>query len=129
MKLIPCLRMAMAITAGLLLLGNAACGGGGGAAQNTTPPVISVSLKADKGALGPGGTAVLTATVANDSSNAGVTFSKPAGDAGTLTPTGAFTATYTAANFTQAGSVVITATSKADPSKSAIQTLTLTLSI
>lgn len=128
MRLSQFLRITIGAVAGLLLLGNSGCGGGS-PTQTTTPPAVSVSVKSDKAALGPGGTAALTATVANDSSNAGVTFSKPAGDAGTLTPTGAFTATYTASNFTQAGSVVVTATSKADATKTASQTLTLTLAI
>lgn len=84
----------------------------------TTPPPSSVEIN---------GTAQLAATVANDSSNAGVSWScAPAGSCGTFTPaqTASAAATvYQAPN--AAGPVTITATSVAEPTVTASAIVTV----
>jgi len=109
---------------GLVLAG---CGGAAGPVTNTPPPTISVSISASSTALGTGQSSSLTATVSNDTSNAGVTWSLSQDAQGTLTTVDAFHATYAAGTVTQAGSVVVTATSKADSTKTATQTIQLAL--
>jgi arylsulfate sulfotransferase len=70
-----------------------------------------------------GGTAQFTATVTNDSSNAGVTWTASSASAtsGTVDATGKFTA----ATVTKATTATVTATSKTDTTKSASATVTI----
>jgi hypothetical protein len=100
-------------------------GCGGGSSTTPPPPAISVSFStAPPASLQVSKTAPVTATVANDSSNAGVDWScTPANSCGafnpTHTPSGTAT-TYTApASVPSGGKVTITATSSADNTKSA----------
>ncbi len=108
-----------------------ACGGGGaGTSLSTTPPPdilnITVSVAAQPDTAQPGGTAQITATVNNDSSNAGVTWSLacPAALCGAVsastTASGA-AATYTAPLEPPVDgmAVLITATSIANPARAA----------
>ena len=90
---------------------------------------IEVSLsKVAQWSLATGATATISATVANDSTNGGVTWScTPATTCGSFSPSqtasGAMT-TYTAPS--AAGTVVITATSVSDDAQSASTTVTVT---
>jgi hypothetical protein len=97
-------------------------GGGGG---GTTP--ISVALTGAPSSLGPNGTASITATVSNDSAAKGVTWScTPASSCGAFNPTA--TASGTATTYTApgaAGSVVVTATSVSDTTKTASATISI----
>lgn len=110
-----------------LLILQVGCGGSAAAANTTPPPppAIAVSVSASAAALGTDGTSTLTATVSNDTSGAGVSWSVPSGAPGTLTTTDSLHAKYAAGIVGQAGSVVVTATSKADTSKTASVTLQL----
>jgi hypothetical protein len=89
------------------------------------PPLISVSIsQAPPAALSVSGSAMVAATVTNDTANAGVTWScSPAGSCGTFNPTSTAstaTTTYTAPSSIPAGSnVTLTAKSVTDPTKSA----------
>ncbi len=87
------------------------------------PPVISVTLSTTPTALYVNDTAPIAATVAHDSANKGVTWScAPAGTCGTFSasPTASGAAvTYTAPSTVPASTVVITATSVSDGTKSA----------
>ncbi len=122
---------ALALTAAL-----AACGGGGsGTTTSTTPPPISVALAGAPASLLTNAAASLTATVTNDSANAGVTWSVTCGSTGTgacgtVSNTTATTATYTApAASPTANTVTVTATSVTDTSKSASAEITITTTI
>jgi hypothetical protein len=107
-----------------------ACGGSGTSTTNTTPPAISVTLTGAPTSLLTNATAALTATVSNDSKNAGVTWSVTCGSANAC---GAFTnATATTATFTPpatvptGNTVTVTATSVTDGTKSASASITIT---
>ncbi len=99
-------------------------GGGGG---GTTP--ISVALTGAPASLAASGTASITATVSNDSAAKGVTWScTPASSCGSFNPTA--TASGTATTYTApgaAGSVVVTATSVSDTTKTASATISVTV--
>lgn len=120
------LLSALLIACGAFL---AACGGGNGGSTTVTP-AISVALSNPPTSVAAGGTAQLTATVTNDSKNAGVNWScAPAGSCGSFNPattaSGAPT-TYTApATAPSAGSIMITATSVTDSTKTATMLLTI----
>ena len=90
---------------------------------STQAQPIAVQITPATASLTPGGSARFTATVSNDSANAGVTWTATDG---TLSPTqtasGAVT-TYTAPNAT--GTVIVTATSVTDPTKSATVQVTI----
>jgi hypothetical protein len=89
------------------------------------PPSISVNVSPGTSALSGGATQAFTATVTNDSSNAGVTWSIGSG-AGTLTGATASGVTYGApASIDADSTVTITATSVSDTSKSASASITL----
>lgn len=77
--------------------------------------------------IGQGQTLAITAQVANDSSNAGVTWTlTPATGAGTLGPTTSSAATYNApANVASAISVTVRATSATFPNQAATLTITV----
>lgn len=118
---------AIIMVAALALL--SACGGGG------TPAgiAITVSMSANPTSVAPGGTSSISATVANDSSGKGVSWSLSG--IGTLSAQTATSATYTApTSVPTATSVTITATSVASPSVSgsvqiAVQTSSVTISL
>jgi len=106
------------------------CGGGGG---QSTPPAISVSLApANQTTIDQGQTLNFTATVANDSSSKGVTWSVSgagcSGSAcGTFTNAAALTATYNAPTPVSSNlTVSVLATSVADTSKSASSSVVVT---
>ena len=108
------------------------CGGGGGGG-NPPPPVISVSLSpAGSTTIDQGQTINFTASVANDSSSKGVTWSASGtgctGDAcGTFTSPAATTGTYNAPSAVSSNlTVSVKATSAADATKSASSTVVVT---
>ena len=92
---------------------------------NNPPPAISVALNPTSASLSGSGVQVFAANVANDSSNAGVSWSIGTG-AGTLSASSTTGVTYTApAAFTAGATVTLTATSKTDTTKSTTATITL----
>jgi len=111
----------IAILAALCLSG---CGGS--STTTATPSSISVSVSPATASLNGGGTQAFTATVVNDSANAGVTWSIGSG-AGTLSSSTTTGVTYTApATISTSSAVTLTATSKTDSTKSGTATITLT---
>ena len=101
-------------------------GGGGGSTTKTTTPPISVSVNPASVSLNGGGIQAFTATVANDSANAGVTWSIGSG-VGTLSGSSTAGVTYTApATVSATTTVTLTATSVTDTTKSGMATITLT---
>jgi hypothetical protein len=89
---------------------------------------ISVSIPTTPVAMIGGATQTFSATVANDGSNSGVTWSVTSGG-GSFSPTTTLTGvstTYTAANPVTGTSAVLKATSVKDPTQSASITVTLT---
>jgi len=119
---------AVFLVAGLAFL--SACGGNSGTPVGIA---VTVSVSANPTSVVPGGTSSLTATVANDSSGKGVSWSLSG--IGTLSAQTATSATYTApTSVPTATSVTITATSVASPSVSgsvqiAVQTSSVTISL
>jgi hypothetical protein len=115
----------------VLLSGLVACGGSSNNSGVVPPPSIKVALsQAPPASLAPGGTASVTATVANDSSSGGVIWScTPVNTCGSFSsgtkavPSGT-AVTYTAPSTT--GNVVVTATSVASAAASASAKLTVT---
>jgi hypothetical protein len=96
------------------------CGGG------STPSgvAISVSLVSSVSSVNPGGSAIITATVANDTSNSGVTFSLSG--IGNITQTSSTTATYVAPSSVTSTQVVsITAIAVANTNASASVQITV----
>jgi hypothetical protein len=83
--------------------------------------VVAVTLTPKRGGIVTGQSLSFTAAVANDTGNQGVTWSATGGTFGAQTAT---TATYVAP--ATAGSMVVTATSKADVTKSASATIGIT---
>jgi hypothetical protein len=120
---------AMVVVTGLVFL--VACGGGG------TPAgiPITVTLSASLTSLNPGQSSTITATVTNDSSNKGVTWSSSPSGFGTLSNQTATSVTFTApASVPAATAVTITATSVASSSVTAsiqisVQTSAITVSL
>jgi len=108
-----------------------ACGGGGGSTPPPTPPAISVAFTAaPPSSLGVGATTSITATVSNDSANAGVKWTATCGSAACGTFSAASTAsgaptTYTAPG-TPVSSVTVTATSVTDSTKSVSANIAIT---
>jgi hypothetical protein len=98
----------------------AGCGGG----SNSTPQIsITLSPSATQ-TLDQGKTLLVTATVANDTSSQGVTWSLTG--AGTLTGSATTGTTYNApSSVTTASTATLTATSKADATKTATLTINL----
>lgn len=102
------------------LSGCGGAGGGGGSVSNPVTPAISVTISpVNPVAMVAGATQTFAATVANDSANAGVTWTA---SVGAISSSGLFTAPTPVASV----SAAITAISKADPTKSASVTVTLT---
>jgi hypothetical protein len=96
---------------------------------SATISLISISVNPilpAAASLGSGGSQSFSATVLNDPTNAGVTWSIGTGP-GALTAATSGSVTYTAPGtpILNAASVTLTATSKADPTKSATATVTL----
>jgi len=109
------------------LLLAAGCGGGSSSTPPPPPPAITITMTGAPQSLSAGATATLTATVANDSSNAGVDWTcAPAASCGSFNPahtaSGAST-TYTAPS--AAASVTITATATASATAMATATITI----
>jgi hypothetical protein len=103
----------------------AGCGGGGGSTPTQTTQAVSVTVSPAAMSLNGGGSHTFSATVANDSANAGVTWSIGTG-AGTLSASSTNGVTYTApSTITTTSTVTLTATSKTDATKSAAATITL----
>jgi hypothetical protein len=109
-----------------------ACGGSGsGTTTITPPPAISVAIAGAPVSLLTNATAALTASVSNDSANAGVTWSVTCGSTvtgacGAFSNTTAASATYTApAAIPTGGTVTVKATSVSDASKSASASITI----
>jgi hypothetical protein len=112
-----------------LLLACAAliCGCAGGSSPPTPPPPgnLSVAIIPKRGGLTVTQTLMVTATVANDSSNVGVTWSAIGGGSFSSSSSASGTpVTYTAP--ATAGAVTITATSRADVTKNASATIGVT---
>lgn len=107
-----------------------ACGGSGTSTTNTTPPAITVTLTGAPTSLLTNATAALTATVANDSKNAGVTWTVTCGSAnacGAFSNVTATSATYTPpATVPTGNTVTVTAASVTDTTKSASASITIT---
>jgi hypothetical protein len=106
--------------------------GGSGSTPPTPPATISVTLAAAPTSVATSATAMLTATVANDTKNAGVTWTVTCGSSACgsfSSPTTASSAatTYTApAAVPTSNTVTVTATSVTDTTKSASATITIT---
>jgi len=119
---------AVVLVAGLVFL--AACGGGG------TPAGIQITISLSAGAtsLNPGQQTTITAVVANDSSNKGVSWAISSGG-GTLSNQTSTSVTYTApASVPATTSATITATSVASPTvmaniQIALQTSSITIAL
>lgn len=95
-------------------------GGSGGGGSTTGAPPISVAISPlNPAALVSGATQTFTATVANDATGAGVTWTA---SAGSITTSGLYTAPTPVVTET----AVVTATSKADATKSASVSVPLT---
>jgi fibronectin type 3 domain-containing protein len=92
----------------------------GVATATTSASGIAVSITPVRGGLAISQSMTFTATVQNDASNSGVTWSATAGSFSAQTATTTFTAPTTA------GAVTVTATSVADPSRSASATIGVT---
>jgi len=108
------------------------CGGSDSSAQAQPPAPITVSVAPDSATVPAGSTQVLTATVQNDSSQMGVTWTVvPASGAGTLSNVTSASATYNAPASPPPSdlSVTITATSVSGKSISASVTLTVPASV
>ena len=102
-----------------LLVGIAGCGGTGATQQPPPPPPVSVAISPGTSNVAEGGTLAFTATVTG-SSNTAVTWSVQEGAAGgVVTSAGAYTAPQTAGTFH------VVATSAADPTRSAVATVTV----
>jgi hypothetical protein len=106
--------------------------GGSSSTPPPTPPAISVALSSPPTTLVASATASLTATVTNDSANAGVkwTVSCTGSACGSFNPTSTASGvatTYTAPSAVPSpATVTITATSATDATKSATATITIT---
>ncbi len=117
--------LALAMVAALVACSSGSSSGGGG---GNNP--ISVSISGAPSTLAVNATASITATVTNDSANAGVTWScAPSGTCGSFSPTssasGAAT-TYTAPATVPSSAVTVTATSVTDGTKTKSATITIT---
>lgn len=106
----------VAVFANLLLL--AGCGGGGGGTPSGVP--ITISLSATLNSVNPGQATTITATVSNDTSNKGVSWSLSPSGGGALSKQTTTSVVYTApANVPTATAVTITATSLSSSSVTA----------
>ena len=110
------LRIFPRLLAGLFFLSLFVIAGCGG---TSAPPAIAVSVSPATATLIGGASQTFTATVTNDSANAGVTWTA---STGTITSAGV----YTAPAVITATSATVTATSKTDTTKTGTATVTLT---
>ena len=114
------------MTAALVACGGGSSSTGGGGGGGTNP--ITVTLSGAPATLAANTTAPITATVANDSANGGVSWScAPSGACGTFSAPN--TASGTAVTYTAPAaptSVTITATSVTDRTKTGTATVTIT---
>ncbi len=128
--------MSRATSVFLILLGFAGVttftGCSGSSSMTPPPPVITISVLADSTSVPAGGAASVTATVSQDSSNRGVTWtvSCPTSPCGTVSPgstASGTSTTYTAPTVPPASdlTVTVTATAAADTSKSKSTTITV----
>jgi len=112
----------------LLALNISGCGSSGSSTPTPSGNATIAFTQAPPSTLAAGGTAAISATVANDSTNAGVDWScAPAASCGTFNPThtaSGATTTYTAPG--AAASVTITATSTHTHTATAVATVTVT---
>jgi hypothetical protein len=113
-----------------LVLVNSGCGGSS-SQPGSQPQSISVVLSTVSASVVPGGTTTVSATVSNDSMNAGVSWScVPANACGLFSPSSTASAvatTYTAPAVVPAGGqVTVTAKSITDPTKSASSVVMIT---
>ena len=109
---------------------NSGCGGSSSQLASQPQP-ISVVLSTVSASVVPGGTTTVSATVSNDSTNIGVSWScAPANACGLFSPSSTASAvatTYTAPSVVPAGGqVTVTAKSIADPTKSASSVVMIT---
>jgi dienelactone hydrolase len=113
-------RRVTSLLPGLALAALAGCGGDS-TSQPPPPPPVSIALTTDQTTLQPGGSAQLTATVSNDPTNAGVTWSVSCSSAncGVVDGGTATANTYVAPGGAQTPpadlTVTITATSVSNP--------------
>ena len=124
-------RVARGVSACLVLVVTAvleSCGGGSAASAPPPPAPISVSAKAANGSIDQGQSTMVTATLTNDTSDKGVTWSVTCSTAncGSVSPqstaSGAATTYMAPANATKA---TITATSVADNTKTGSASVTV----
>ncbi len=113
----------------IMLAALVACSSGSSHTTPPPPPVISVSVSGAPASLATNATASITATVTNDSANAGVTWScAPSGSCGTFsaatTPSGT-AVTYTAPATVPSSPVTVTAASVTDSTKTGSATITI----
>jgi hypothetical protein len=85
------------------------------------PPAISVAISPTTATVAPGGTQSFSATVSNDSANAGVTWAVASGGQGSVDTNGNYSVPAAAV----AGTDTVTATSVTDPTKSASASVTI----
>src|SRR3984957_2335053 len=99
------------------------CGGSSSSTSSGGSNPISVSISPTTATVASGGTTQFTATVTNDSSNAGVTWtvSSSSSTPGTVDATGK----YTAPSVTKGITASVIATSKTDTTKFATATVTV----
>jgi hypothetical protein len=121
------------LCAGALI--ESACGTTSGSATNPTEPGITVTVSPASASVAAGGGQVFTATVAGaNSGGMGVTWSVNGisdgnSTVGTVSPTSATTALYTAPSAPPSpATVTVTATSTGDPAESGSATVTVTCS-
>ena len=113
-----------------LALSLAACGSGGGGSVTPPPAQITVAIAPNSGTVLLGNTLTFSATVTNTSDTSvswsvnGISGGSP--QAGTISPDGIFTA---AADLPSGGKVQITATCRADSSKSSTAGVTISSDI
>jgi hypothetical protein len=116
----PVAAARLAFLSTLIFVGLSGCGGGGGSVTNS----ISVFASGASSTVDGHDTDLITAVVANDTSNAGVTWGAPS--IGSLSSLSSLAPTYTAPAATTAQQTVsLTATSVTDKSKSYTVTLTI----
>lgn len=90
------------------------------AAQAAVNPPIAVSISPTSATVAPGGTQTFSASVTNDSANAGVTWSVATGGQGSVSA-----GVYTAPAGAIPGTDTVVATSVTDPTKSASASVTI----
>ena len=123
------------LLAALFVVGCLGCGGGGSGSITQPPPAIQVSVSTTTATVQPQASAKFSATVLEDSSSEGVTWSMTCNgsNCGTVSPTA--TASGTTTTYTAPGPPVatlmvkLTATSVADKTKSASVAITVPVPI